>query len=452
MSSKKVQAGKSAGTLHAPKPGEPDSTAGREAAPGESGSQGIQGASPSNTAPYNSKIVKIKGFRLLRVAVDSLYLSFAGRLHDHVFEALKALKILAQSDQPEEQAQAQYVLGSHVFEVKDKGAGVFPFVIDDNAYRIQLSRPGKKLPMAYVKVSAEYLAHKGPLAVLDEILTLLADLGEVTGTNLVSRVDLAVDFVSDVVMDSWDRIAWVTRASQIQAHATNQHFTGWSIGMGGVIGARLYDKTREIVQSGKDWAMLLWLPAGWQSGEAVWRLEFELKREVLKELGFGSLETVLANLGGLWRYATADWLRLTVPNEHDATRARWLNHLLWNELAAVDWNSPSKELLKRFSNTRPPDDARLVSVVHGALTSYMAVYGIKNPKLAANGLLRSMHAHYASVAENDGSSYAQFLARRIALKARGYNTAINDADLSDELKHPDLDPGAEAYRRASRGE
>ena len=289
--------------------------------------------------------------------MDSLYLSFAGRLHEHVFEALKVLKILAQSDQPEEQAQAQYVLGSHVFEVKDKGAGVFPFVIDDNAYRIQLSRPGKKLPMAYVKVSAEYLAHKGPLAVMDELLTLLADLAEVKGTNLVSRVDLAVDFVSDVVMDSWDRIAWVTRASKIQAHSTDQHFTGWSIGMGGVIGARLYDKTREIIHSGKDWAMLLWLPAGWQSGEAVWRLEFELKREVLKELGLSSLETVLANLGGLWRYATADWLRLTAPNEHDATRARWLNHSLWDELASVDWNSASDVLLKRFSNTRPPDDA-----------------------------------------------------------------------------------------------
>lgn len=329
---------------------------------------------------------------------------------------------------------------------------MFPFVLDDNAYRIQLSRPGKKLPMAYVKVSAEYLAHKGPLAVMDELLTLLADLGEVKGTILVSRVDLAVDFVSDVVMESWDRIAWVTRASQIQAHSTDQHFTGWSIGMGGVIGARLYDKTREISKSGKDWAMLLWLPARWAAGETVWRLEFEFKREVLKQLGLGTLQSVLDKLGSLWNYASADWLRLTVPNEQDITRARWPNHPLWNELAAVDWNSPSKELLKRFSNTRPPDDTRLVSAFHGALTSYMAVYGIKNPKLAADGLLRSMHAHYESLAENDGTSYARLLAQRVAVKARGYNTAINETELSNKNKRPDLDPGAEAYRRASRSE
>ena len=447
-----LNAGNPAGTSHVSNPGDPDSTGEREAPPGESGSEGIQGAPPSNTAPHNSKTVKIKGFRLLRVAVDSLYLSFPGRLHDHVFDALKALKILAQSEQPEEQAQAQYVLGSHIFEVKDKGAGVFPFVIDDNAYRIQLSRPGKKLPMAYVKVSAEYLAHKGPLAVMEELLALLADLGEVKGTILVSRVDLAVDFLSDVVMDSWSRTAWVTRASRNEAHAIDQHFTGWSIGMGGVIGARLYDKTQEIIKSGKDWAMLLWLPAGWATGETVWRLEFEFKREVLKQVGLSTLESVLDNLGGLWNYATAHWLRLTVPNENDATRARWPNNPLWNELAAVDWNSPSKQLLQRFSNTRPPDDTRLVSVVHGALTSYMAVYGIKNPKLGADGLLRSMYAHYASVAENDGSSYARLLAQRVAAKARSYNTAINEADLSKENRRPDPVPGAEAYRRASRGE
>ena len=445
-------AGKAAGTPHDPRQAALDSTGGRAAPAGESGPEGISGAPPSNTAPYNSKNIEEKGFRLLRVAVDSLYLSFSGVLHDHVLVALKDLKTLAQSEQPEVQAQAQYVLASHVFEVKDKGAGVFPFVLDDNAYRIQLSRPGKKLPMAYVKVSAEYLAHKGPRVVLEELKALLADLGKLTGIILVSRVDLAADFVSAYLMDSWDRSAWVTRASEIQSHSKDQHFTGWSIGMGGVIAARLYDKTREIIQSGKDWAMLLWLPAGWKSGETVWRLEFELKREVLKQLQLSSLESVLDHLTGLWRYASTQWLRLTVPNPDDATRSRWPTHPLWESLASVDWQSPSNVLLARFSNTRPPEEWRLVSVAHGALTSYMAMYGLDDPNLAVQSLLRSMHAHYSSIAANDGMTYSQFVARRIAVKARGFNTAINEAVLSAELKHPKDGTGAAAYRGASRGE
>lgn len=452
MSRKSSQIASAARASHDPKPTDRDSTAERAAPAGESGPEGISGAPPSNTAPYNSIKVKEKGFRLLRVAVDSLYLSFPGELHQHVFVALKDLKTLAQSEQPIEQAMAQYVLTSHVFEVKDKGAGVFPFVLDDNAYRIQLSRPGKKLPMAYVKVSAEYLAHKGPRPVLEELLALLADLGELKGTNLVSRVDLAADFVSDFAMDSWDRSAWVTRASEIQAHSKDQHFTGWSIGMGGVIAARLYDKTREIIQSGKDWAMLLWLPAGWKSGETVWRLEFEIKREVLKQMGLSDLASVLANLGSLWRYASKEWLRLTVPNLDDATRSRWPTHPLWESLASVDWQSPSNVLLARCSYTRPPEEWRLVSVVHGALTSYMAMYGLDNPNEATKKLLRSMHAHYSSTAANDGMTYSQFIANRIAVKARGFNTVINEAVLSAELKHPTDNTGAAAYRGASRGE
>ena len=69
-------------------------------------------------------------------------------------------------------------------------------MLDDNAYRLQFFRPGKKLPMAYVKVLAQYLAHKGPHAVQDELGTLMLLFGEITGKNMVSRIDLAANFTS----------------------------------------------------------------------------------------------------------------------------------------------------------------------------------------------------------------------------------------------------------------
>jgi hypothetical protein len=355
-------AGKPAGTANISKPGDLDSTADRVATAGESGSQGIQGASPSNTAPHNSNNTLPDGFRLLRLAVDSLYLSYPGDLHHGVLTRLVQLKAKAQSPDIPEQAKAQFIAGSHIFEVKDKGAGMFPFVLDDNAYRIQFSRPGKKLPMAYVKVSAEYLAHKGPRAVQEELETLLLEFGEITGRNMVSRIDLAADFSSPCVMDSWHRSAWVTRAVEIHSYAKDQEFTGWTIGMGGIIGARLYDKTKEIKHSGKSWAESLWVPAGWEPGQQVWRLEFEFKRDYLKERQLSSLESVLVNLNGLWSYATTEWLRLTEPNPADSTRARWPTHPLWIALASVDWETAGGALLKRFTNARMPDEKRLYSV------------------------------------------------------------------------------------------
>lgn len=448
MSSEKSQAGKPAGISHDPKPADLDSTAGRVAAPGESGSEGIQGASPSNTAPHNSNNKLPDGFKLLRLAVDSLYLSYPGDLHPGVLRELVNLKNKAQSADPLEQAQAQFVVGSHIFEVKDKGAGMFPFVLDDNAFRIQFSRPNKKLPMAYVKISAEYLAHKGPRAIQEELEKLLGEFGLLTGRNMVSRIDLAADFSSPCVMDSWHRSAWVTRAVEIHSYAKDQKFTGWTVGMGGVIAARLYDKTREIKHSGKTWAESLWLPAGWEPGQEVWRLEFELKRDYLKERQLSSLESVLVNLNGLWSYATTEWLRLTEPNPQDSTRARWPTHPLWVALASVDWETSGGVLLKRFTNARLPDEKRLYSTIFGSLVSYMAIHQIEDKHVALDGLLSKTHQHFQDIAFQQGLLVDELLIQRMAARSRLFNTGVN---LQDEPPEPEESEGVKAYRKASNG-
>lgn len=428
--------------------GDPDSAAGREAAPAESGSQGISGASPSNTAPHNSNNTPSDGFRLLRRAVDSLYLSYPGDLHPGVLTRLTQLKAKAQSPDPVKQSRAQFEVGSHIFEVKDKGSGMFPFVLDDNAYRIQLSRPGKKLPMAYVKVSAEYLAFQGPVAVQEELKILLCEFGEITGQNMVSRIDLAADFTSFCIMDSWHRSAWVTRAVEIHSYAKDQEFTGWTVGMGGIIAARLYDKTKEIKHSGKSWAETLWLPAGWKPGQQVWRLEFEFKRDYLKERSLSSLDSVLANLNGLWSYATTEWLRLTEPNLADSTRTRWPTHPLWTALASVDWETKGGVLLKRFTNARLPDEKRLYSTVFGSLASYMAIHQLDDKGEAMDGLLGKMHQHFQDIAFYEGLHVDELLFQRVAARARLFNTYLNNPG---ETPEPEESEGVKAYRKASDG-
>ena len=106
--------------------------------------------------------------------------------------------------------------------------------------------------MAYVKVSAYYLAHVGPVEAEKHLYGLLSQLGEVTESANVSRIDLFVDFESNVDMESWDRHAWVTRATSINAYAVNGHFSGWSIGLGGILSARLYNKSLQILTTGRE--------------------------------------------------------------------------------------------------------------------------------------------------------------------------------------------------------
>lgn len=260
-------------------------------------------ATLSNTASNKCNPEEIN-FIPLRWGVDSLYLSYPGMLADSTARKLEALKKSAQSDLEADQMTAQFQVGDHIFEVKDKGSGLFSYILIDNAYRISLSRPKNgSVPMAYVQVSSGLLAAYSPLQAESRLSAILEQLGDIEPAR-VSRLDMYVDFTATVDMESWDRLAWVTRAHQIHAYAVQGRFSGWSVGMGGVIAARLYDKTLEIENSGKEYLKDLWLKAGWDGVSPVWRLEFEFKLELLTQKGLSGLPETLNHLGGLWAYAT----------------------------------------------------------------------------------------------------------------------------------------------------
>lgn len=407
-----------------------------------------QDAPPSNTASNNC----MEGyFKALRWGVDSLYLSYQGELSSEMNARLRHLKELAQSEMPAESAQAQLQIGEHIFEVKDKGTKLFAFVLEDNAFRIQLAKPGRKVPMAYVKVSATYLAHVGPHKAEATLSEVLAQFGELTGSATVSRIDLCVDFVTTENMEGWDRHAWVTRASNLHTHAANGHFTGWSIGLGGVMSARLYNKLLEIGVSGKDWLLPLWHKIGWQPGEVVWRLEFELKREVLTQKGLSSFHEVMSNLNGLWDYAATEWLRLTLPNEEDKTRARWPIHPLWGYLASVDWETQGGPLSKRFSLTRGPKGERLYTLGYSVILSHMAQHGLDDFYEGAEDFLAAAYDYHNSRAFNLGLSFDDYIAEKLAEKRRQFNTRLNNPALNEDHQAGETTRQAEAYRKASRG-
>ena len=218
----------------------------------------------------------------MRFGIDSLYLSYQGDLFPEVQERLTKLKQLAQNPEADQQALAQYSVGGHIFEVKDKGSSVFPYVLEDGAFRIQLSRASKQLPMAYVKLSSRYLSSVTPEQAETELRGILNEIGTLTDSAHVSRLDMFADFVLDENMESWGREAWVTRGKNIAAYAVAEQFTGWTVGMA----CRLYNKLLEVAESGRDDMFPLWQAGGWNVGESIWRIEFQFRREVLGQHAF----------------------------------------------------------------------------------------------------------------------------------------------------------------------
>jgi len=401
-----------------------------------------------NRASDNCNISYFKG---LRWGVDSLYLSYPGELFPESVQALQARKLLAQSQEPGLPSQAQYEINGHLFEVKDKGARLFPFVIEDGAFRIQLAKPSKTLPMAYVKVSSGYLAHVGPVVAERALRSLLEQIGELHEAANVSRIDLFVDFVTSESIE-WTRRAWVTRAALVHAYAVDEKFSGWSIGEGGILSARLYNKLLEIQKSGKEYLKGVWAEVGWQAHEPVWRLEFEIKREVLTQNGLSKLDQVLSNLNGLWSYATTEWLRLTLPNEEDQTRSRWPVHPLWGFLSSIDWDTNGGPLTRRFSPERTPNNDKLFNLALSHLIAFMAKEKITDLYEGQEAFMTALYAFHADKAHFLGLPFDDYIAEKVATKARLFNTMLNAPGLDKERLADDLAKQARTYRKAADGE
>ncbi len=401
-------------------------------------------AVPSNTATNNS--INGLDIKYLRYGVDSLYLSYQGELFKDVDLRLIELKRLARSENPAEQAKAQYRIGDHLFEVKDKGSSMFAYVLEDNAFRIQLARPKKAVPMAYVKISSEYLTYKTPEQIEAHLRDILGHLGAVQSVANVSRIDLYLDFTSHQAMNEWDENAWVTHAGAINRYSIDRHFTGWAIGLGGVIVARLYDKAVEIIKSQKSYLIPLWQQAGHEMGEPIWRLEFQFKRDFLKQKEIQAFDACLANLGGLWSYATTEWLKLTIPNETDQTRSRWPIHPLWAALSGVDWDSNDSPLKSRFKNDRAPSEEACLDRGYSGLTTFMAIKAIDDHLEGLRIYSGAVARHIQSIADRMDIPVDELIAGKVAFKARLFNTMNNNPT------EEDLDYLADAYRRASDGE
>lgn len=409
------------------------------------------GAVEADTTPSNTVSNKYipEFFKPLRWGIDSLYLSFSGELYPEQEKQLIELKKLAQADHIKDQAFAQVELAGHVFEVRDKGAKFFPYILEDNCFRIQLSKASSKsIPMAYVKISSEYLTHKQVEDIVDDLRALLKVLGSIDYMPKVSRIDLFVDFCSSYSMESWDRHAWVTRAQTVNQYAVSGEFSGWSIGMGSeaMIG-RLYDKLLEIASSNKAYLVPLWQEARWnpeQDGH-VWRLEFEFKRDILSQFGIQPFSTALTNLNGLWSYASTEWLKLTLPGD-DKNRSRWSVHPLWGYLSSVDFETAGGPLSRVFSPQRVPSDRRLFDHGFSVLSSFMAREGITDFYQGMEAFQTALYHYLNNRAINDGAYFDTYVQERIAIKARRFNSILN------KMGEEALDDAADEYRRLSDGE
>ncbi len=336
-----------------------------------------RGSVPSNTEPRNYMLGGLKmEFREVFKGIDSLYVSFKGTLKEGLKEFFEEKKKLAQSDNEKEQVLAMMTLEKHDFEIKDKGNKWYSYILVDNWYHIQVSASKRKIvPPIYVQISSELLNCVGPYYAMYKLREIVNKLVIVIEEEIISRADFFVDCVTDMDLEKIEKCEWITRAEDTLKRWKRDKFTGWSIGQGGEISARLYDKTIEIEKSHKYYLKEIWEKQGWDKEQRVWRVEFQLRREFLGQMTIKKFSDVLEKINDVWRYCTHDWLRLAIDDK-TANRTRWKINPLWEEIQKVRFMEGVCMGIKReVDRSRIPSDKTLFQNGVGYLTAYAAREG-----------------------------------------------------------------------------
>ncbi|MCF6149451.1 MAG: hypothetical protein E3K37_12430 [Candidatus Kuenenia sp.] len=365
-------------------------------------------------------------FKDIFSGIDSLYVSYKGKLKEGIVEILEEKKTIAQSGDEKFQSLATFPIEDHIFEVLDKGARNYSYVLVDNWYRIQISK-GKRVPPLYVQISSELLNCYGVEYSLYKLREIISHL-ITTEKETISRSDIFVDFITNYNLEEISKSSWITTGNTSTAkYWEGNKFTGWTIGMKGDISVRLYNKSIELQRKPREYLKEIWETNGWDRESQVWRLEFELKRGFLKHVETHTYSDLQTHINDLWRYCTGSWLRMSIP-EPTINRSRWATLPLWEKIQEMRFlNGTHTGITRYVDKSRLPSEKTMLLNGMGYFTSFMAREGyeemteevLKKFYERANSILEkaTKHSdHYQGVKD--------YVMTKVKSKKRRYNKKI----------------------------
>lgn len=226
-----------------------------------------------------------------------------------------------------------------------------------------------------VKFLASYIWSYGYKKAIENFMTWFNHFGLKLVQTKLSRIDICVDS-DEFIFTKEDLKGVITRARDYKNHYVDteyfngRQFSGFSIGSGNPIIARIYNKTLEIKKSQKLWFQQVWKNNEWKTDNEVWRTEFQLRRPVLKEFNINSLDDISYKLNGLWLYLTQEWLTLRIA-QNDSNTSRWPVNDKWIKIQQADINQTDSILVRK--KVKNGNSEQLLNQIGGLLITLGAL-------------------------------------------------------------------------------
>jgi len=360
--------------------------------------------------------------RMVASGVDTLYFGYYVNVNEKFLSLLEEKKAEAKEKEGTFEV-VQVTLGEKEFTVRPVGFPRYAYVLKNPDLDIWISsKNGMPFPNVYVYCWPIMIASKGCDATVDFVRTLLEEnLGLITSEK-VSRVEMYADFAG-VSLTLEDMTKFVTSAGRRAIHLIKKDQVSGIIFGNGSIVARVYDKTKEIKKHKKDYMYELW--DGVEKGETVWRVEFQLRRKMLKECSIESFDDFQDKSGSIWKYLTEEWLSMREFDNENTTRRS--TTALWENVQSVR-SFKGKVSGKVRETRRKASIAHLIKMIKGCITSIGAILSKENSLVTLEWLLswviRKVKEEFAQSEDEvfvEVKSGLEF-AREIKRKAVNYGT------------------------------
>jgi hypothetical protein len=277
--------------------------------------------------------------------IDTLILNVKLR-QEFPWDLARQLDALKEASQEtEEDIVTDYTFAGERLFIKPHGAGKqWRWILHCPSLHLDLGLGKHTQIVAKARLSAVYLWATEVGDALTQVYAFLTILHGSEPFLQVSEAHLCVD-IAGWELAVADAEAFVTRGHRrglrlededetppaLQINLNGRRCGTLDFSKGAAHSCCIYDKTKEITVSRKDWMQEVWRSNGWDGESRVTRVEFRYKHECLREIGVEEAYTFLDQISSLWAYSTKQWLRYTLPSG-DRNKARWPTSPLWEQV------------------------------------------------------------------------------------------------------------------------
>jgi hypothetical protein len=266
-------------------------------------------------------------YKILCAGIDTLDLSIYVTWRDNkIFDQLETLKKEAQRineaigiDLGNEESEEQwlFMLQKNTFRGHE-----YCLIAKYYSLRISPKQNLGTMPNVFVEIRAEALWTFGEEEAVNKIIILLKQY--TISINLIkpSRFDICLDI--ELPKDEWSQDILdnaITKAKVDYAYRRNKEIETMYVGEGDLL-ARIYNKAVEIKIHNKEWMYAIWNIDKSRNGTRIIRVEFQLRRPVIKSLGINTIEDLYREKKSVWAYLSQNWLKFLVKEERNKERQK----------------------------------------------------------------------------------------------------------------------------------